>query len=550
MTCAERAERKDGGREPLQKQQTGVCARRKICCVRPALQQHPAVRGRREKGWTCAVQTIRPIVGSVIAARVRPLVHSRHSLAIAPTRSRAALLLPNYPGALVCLVFFFFFFFFPSASFALLCSTGSFVMDQRLSPSRTSPGLDAAARKGSSNEELVQRELPDQSLPFLEQVRRLSETDQVAAGHHQSGGADDDPTKLAGDQPEILVAYLAGEPEAVAAIELLREAQRVWNERKKSNPTLAGAPDQLLKAPADGPDGGASSGGSVTDPVRRYSHEDLRIAYNHISTQLIMNEHRQAAASAAAAVVRQTHPAVPVHQTGASRIPGSKAANNYRRRASSQVDSLGTGGVQARYQKNPAGRKRGGSRQEEPGSILNPTVAALMTKRTSVPRASIDHDRVSQAMTTAGMASRSGSLAEAESAARRTSRVPHSTDEGLVLGAEAANFHQQQRRRASSKASAIFLSAPGKETQLVPEPEDEADASPEERRRRRTISIIATVGAFLLVISILLVTVTLRLATHIDDLGKNSRRKFGPALGKLHQRRVGWTNQIKLRYRP
>lgn len=93
----------------------------------------------------------------------------------------------------------------------------------------------------------------------------------------------------------------------------------------------------------------------------------------------------------------------------------------------------------------------------------------------------------------------------------------------LPLGSDAASFAREQRRRASSKASAIFLVSPSsKETQLVPEPEDEDDGSPEGRRRRRTISIIATVGAFLLVLSILMVTVTLRLATHIDDLGKDT----------------------------
>lgn len=130
-------------------------------------------------------------------------------------------------------------------------------------------------------------------------------------------------------------------------------------------------------------------------------------------------------------------------------------------------------------------------------------------------------DAVSQAMTTAGMNpnSRRSSLLEiagiraAESAYISSQKRPSLLlMEGHHLAANPIKNSIGSRR--SSKASAIFLVSPSnnKEIQPVPEPED---GSP----RRRTISIIATVGAFLLVLSILLVTITLRLATHIDDLG-------------------------------
>ena len=101
---------------------------------------------------------------------------------------------------------------------------------------------------------------------------------------------------------------------------------------------------------------------------------------------------------------------------------------------------------------------------------------------------------------------------------RRPSKLSIGNGDPLALAAAAAASSATQSRR-SSRASAIFLTSPTKDGQLTmlrPEPEE---GSPEELRRRRTISIIATVGAFLLVLSILLVTITLRLATHIDDLG-------------------------------
>lgn len=332
---------------------------------------------------------------------------------------------------------------------------------------------------GAEEIELIQQQA---QLTFIEQVKRLPGTPEC-----------DDNLGPLSNQPEILVAYLAGEPEAVTAIELLREAQRVWNERKRSHPCLPQSQDQRFLAAPNALDE------SPAGTTRRYSHDDLRIAYDHISS----------IKDSVASETRNHHPPT----TGSASASGSKA--NYHRRASSQVESLNAS-VVPRYQKNPA-RKRGGSRQED---------IPLMTSQQHVKRQSRGSvDQVSLAMNTAGMASRSGSMQSEATEARRPSHHrlhPPLPDEGLLLGAEAASLIQQQRRRASSKASAIFLVSPSiKETQLVPEPEDEDDGTPEGRRRRRTISIIATVGAFLLVLSILLVTVTLRLATHIDDLGKD-----------------------------
>ena len=182
--------------------------------------------------------------------------------------------------------------------------------------------------------------------------------------------------------PEILVAYICGQPEAVAAIGLLKEAQRVWNERKIPPEVKPEVQQEALDATLH----------------RRRSSEDICIAYSRFF-----------------------------------RANGTPIPVQFRRRFSS---------------------------------------------------------------------------------CRKPSRCPSVRNvPELPLGSDAASF----QRRRQSRASAIFLVSPsGKEKRLVPEAEE---STPGERRRRRTISIIATVGAFLLVISILLVTITLRLATHIDDIG-------------------------------
>lgn len=330
-------------------------------------------------------------------------------------------------------------------------------------------------------------------LTFIEQIKRLP------AAQNLDGESVD---LLKEQQPEIMLAYMAGEPEAVAAIELLREAQRVWNDRKRSSPSLVERSQhhQFLTTP----DPSSFEGGG--EVVRRYSHDDIRVDTSQLAK----------------------HPAVRQKRPSTGNVGNITNKGTYPRRASSQVESLSSSAA-PRYQKN-LNRKRGGSRQEDSFTI-NPNTPLVLTTSTSghikrPSRGSVD--QVSLAMTTAGMASRSGSLhSDAVMDARRPSHQrlhPSLPDEGLLLGAEAASLmvQHQQRRRASSKASAIFMVSPtNKDTQLVPEPEDEDDGSPEGRRRRRTISIIATVGAFLLVLSILLVTITLRLATHIDELGKD-----------------------------
>jgi len=186
---------------------------------------------------------------------------------------------------------------------------------------------------------------------------------------------------------------------------------------------------------------------------------------------------------------------------GSSNVPA-----NYRRRASAQVETSTTTMTTSRYQKNPAVRnKRYGSSssQKKLSDAIDPSSSGG-GGGSSVSGITVAHS------------------AEAESMLS-VAPDPSSSSLTAVMTAEAASIRSEQleRRRASSKASAIFLvSATSKDAQLVPEDED--DGSPEGRRRRRTISIIATVGAFLLVLSILLVTVTLRLASHIDDIGKQS----------------------------
>lgn len=296
--------------------------------------------------------------------------------------------------------------------------------------------------------------------------------------------------------PEILVAYLSGEPEAVAAIELLREAQRVWNERK-TRP------------------GGTTDGNSKSAKfLRRYSHDDLRMAYTNISARLMTMAPLEDVESGATQeddvvvgyksrnMVRSDgdHIAKQPRGNGNSNVPA-----NYRRRASAQVETSTT--TTSRYQKNPAVRnKRYGSSssQKKLSDAIDPSSSGGGGGGSSVSGITAAHS------------------AEAESMLS-VAPDPSSSSLTAVMTAEAASIRSEQleRRRASSKASAIFLvSATSKDAQLVPEDED--DGSPEGRRRRRTISIIATVGAFLLVLSILLVTVTLRLASHIDDIGKES----------------------------
>ncbi len=384
------------------------------------------------------------------------------------------------------------------------------------------------------------------SLSFIEQIRQLpsmpSSADEPAApisvpigtsvvqqqqpALSVTEGRRSSSQELPDQPPEILVAYLSGQPEAVAAIELLREAQRIWDQRKRSiTPSLSSSKNQESSLTLD-----------VQQPdehIRRYSHEDLRIAYTNISAQLVASERMDSAGPLPAAAKSQQQQQQQPHQR-----------QHYRRRPSTQAESLSGQAVARYHQKQPnaggAGqqqRKRNGSRTLE----TEPSCSSLsVTPKQQRPRSSRGSvDMVSQAMTTAGMASgsrRNSSLNEsaclkvagAAVAAGESSRRPshhrlhgaYDADVLLPLGSDAASFHREQRRRASSKASAIFLVSPSsKETQLVPEPEDEDDGSPEGRRRRRTISIIATVGAFLLVLSILMVTVTLRLATHIDDLG-------------------------------
>lgn len=281
-----------------------------------------------------------------------------------------------------------------------------------------------------------------------------------------------DATDLLDHPPEILVAYISGQPEAVAAIELLKEAQRVWNDRKKPEGNQR---SQKRNLPHQGSILGTSP--EELDAVRRFSHDDICMVYANFFSG--------------------NRTAIPVH---------------FRRRPSSQAESLSGSSVVRRYQKHRMPSKAG-----QPVRIRNADAAASMhlpSTESSLPP---------QRRNSLGVAAYH---AESSAASRRASQHRSSTDVDvhLPLGAEASSF---QRRRLS-RASAIFLVSPsGKEKRLVPEPEE---GTPGERRRRRTISIIATVGAFLLVISILLVTITLRLATHIDDMGKYFRSVSNPTL--------------------
>lgn len=436
------------------------------------------------------------------------------------------------------------------------------------------------------NQEEFEQQTP--SIPFIEQIRQLPMAhEEESVGQQPSliyvecnrrQSADDGQRStvqvLPLDEqqqhqpPEILVAYLSGDPEAVAAIELLREAQRIWDQRKRSvTPCSRIQHGNINREQTSSPlmvdvvDMQPSANNTTT--TRRYSHEDLRIAYTNISAQLVASERKMMENStewsddhAAAAPLKTTKP------------QKKQEAQHYRRRASAQAESL-AGQAVARYEQkqqqtkknsipgslaistsgsrssnhkriNGARRGSAAGQQHESDNIQQQHLQRPRSSRGSV-------DAVSQAMTTAGMGAMSNSSSRRNSsltdsaylkvmttesitaAGRRPSNQRQGSaaidaDVLLPLGSDAVSFHREQRRRASSsKASAIFLLSPTSKEgggQLVPEPEDEDDNSPEGRRRRRTVSIIATVGAFLLVLSILMVTVTLRLATHIDDLGK------------------------------
>ena len=284
--------------------------------------------------------------------------------------------------------------------------------------------------------------------------------------------------------PEILVAYLAGQPEAVAAIELLKEAQRVWNNRDASNssgrPSLTLADVQpVTLVPLSGHSLAqmASLSAESDQTARRYSHDDIRVAYTAASSTIPAEGQRAAVGGCPRAKRR------------ASELPGA-----------------------ARYQKNIAQRPKRTSRQED--LISRRTCKQLNDNLATAGRARTRKDPPE--LNQSSNSSRRSSLAEAAAlkvsdGQRRPSRLLLQDSDHLSVAAS--------HSRRSSKASAIFLVSPSaKEGHVMPQPEPE-EGSPEDLRRRRTISIIATVGAFLLVLSILLVTITLRLATHIDDLG-------------------------------
>ena len=299
-------------------------------------------------------------------------------------------------------------------------------------------------------------------------------------------------TDLLDQPPEILVAYLAGEPEAVAAIELLREAQRVWNQRKNSSTTTANTTTTARKK---------NINPCNSKFLRRYSHDDLRIAYTNISARLMTLSPLDDAEPSTIGSDNCDNCQRSVDST--AKQPKGNAASavplNYRRRASALPETSTT----SRYIKNPAVRNKRAA-----GGIGSSQIKKLSDATVDGSVASI---------TTGGGGG--GELTAVTAA----------------VAAEAIRSEQLERRRASSKASAIFIvSGTSKDAQLVG-PEDEDDGSPEGRRRRRTISIIATVGAFLLVLSILLVTVTLRLASHIDDIGKSSAISFWDTPDRCHR---------------
>lgn len=453
--------------------------------------------------------------------------------------------------------------------------------------SSSSSSLSSSSCLAGNNEVILNHEKQEpQSAPFIEQIRQLPtahEDEEVGNSQQPSlifvecnrrQSVDDGQRSTVqvlslNEQqqppPEILVAYLSGEPEAVAAIELLREAQRIWDQRKRTV-----TPGERTQQPGDINRQQSASPLTVdvvdiqppsannTTATRRYSHEDLRIAYTNISAQLVASE-RKMMDTAAAAPFKATKQPKKV-----------ESQQHYRRRASAQAESL-AGQAVARYQHKQQQPQQPSKKNSIPGTVSTSGGRSSNHKRVNAtPRGSVvsqqhesdgiqQHllrprssrgsvDVVSQAMTTAGMGAistsssrRNSSLTDSaylkvmtnESMTSTAGRRPSNQRLGsaavdadvlLPLGSDAVSFHREQRRRASSsKASAIFLLSPTSKEgggQLVPEPEDEDDNSPEGRRRRRTISIIATVGAFLLVLSILMVTVTLRLATHIDDLGK------------------------------
>ncbi|KAK4019181.1 hypothetical protein OUZ56_001209 [Daphnia magna] len=458
--------------------------------------------------------------------------------------------------------------------------------------SSSSSSLSSSSCLAGNNEVILNHEKQEpQSAPFIEQIRQLPtahEDEEVGNSQQPSlifvecnrrQSIDDGQRSTVqvlslNEQqqppPEILVAYLSGEPEAVAAIELLREAQRIWDQRKRTV-----TPGERAQQPGDINRQQSASPLTVdvvdiqppsannTTATRRYSHEDLRIAYTNISAQLVASERKMMD------TFSDSHPTAAAAPFKATKQPKkAESQQHYRRRASAQAESL-AGQAVARYQHKQQQPQQLSKKNSIPGTVSTSGGRSSNHKRVNAtPRGSVvsqqhesdgiqQHllrprssrgsvDVVSQAMTTAGMGAISTSSSRRNSSLTDSAYLKVMTNESMTstgrrpsnqrlgsaavdadvllpLGSDAVSFHREQRRRASSsKASAIFLLSPTSKEgggQLVPEPEDEDDNSPEGRRRRRTISIIATVGAFLLVLSILMVTVTLRLATHIDDLG-------------------------------
>lgn len=185
--------------------------------------------------------------------------------------------------------------------------------------------------------------------------------------HRSSVGADvpchrSTSNDLLEDPPEILVAYLSGQPEAVAAVELLKEAQRVWNSRE-TNATRSPYPNcsaskDTLPAPKHSEHFGCSLDSAVTTnafspEARRYSHDDTRIRpYPPTSPGALLANLKQSPRSLNAmsgSMVAATTPSV---------------AENYSRRASVNEASVFQTGASVRYKKNPL-RVRRSSRQDD-----------------------------------------------------------------------------------------------------------------------------------------------------------------------------------------
>ena len=129
-----------------------------------------------------------------------------------------------------------------------------------------------------------------------------------------SARSSSDATDLLDHPPEILVAYISGQPEAVAAIELLKEAQRVWNDRKK--PEAMARSQQRRTLPYQSNILPASASPEELEAARRFSHDDICMVYANFFSA--------------------NRTAIPVH---------------FRRRPSSQAESLSGSSVVRRYQK-------------------------------------------------------------------------------------------------------------------------------------------------------------------------------------------------------